>query len=416
MGTPGPGDDVLVSDEVSFREGSSSMSLSVFDLIRISCDSLQGNRLRSALTTLGVFMGVTAVSATLQVRSISTAVIAEEMQKREAPQVQAMMWSRDGKRLRLEDVDYLKSRLRGVQAIGTMMWVDFSATVIFEQKEGSAEINAVSEEHLQISGRSLLQGRFFSPADFSNYRPVAVIDRFLAEELFGGDNPIGQRIYWNARLYIVVGTVDTKARYQEDEPSGEMLIPMPLYAALTGRHHVGMISIRPERIAAMERLKTQVDNLLNQRYPGANVYVENNITDILEQQKTLDRVSRALLAVGAIALLVGGVGIANITIAAVMERTPEIGLRRAIGATSGDIMFQFILEAAILSLLGGVLAILTVHGVTVVVADRFELPYEFERKTAGLALGSALLVGVGAGFLPAMQASKLDPVQALRSR
>jgi putative ABC transport system permease protein len=392
------------------------MSLSVLDLIGISCDSLRGNLVRSALTTLGVFMGVTAVSATLQVRTISTEAIAQEMQKREAPQVQAFMWSRDGRRLRIEDVEYLRSRLSGVQAVGTMAWVDYSGTVIFEQKEATAEVTAVSEELLQISGRSILEGRFFSETDFINYRPVAVIDRFLAEALFEGSSPIGKRIYWDGRLYIVIGTVDTKMRDQDDEPSGEMLMTTSLYAALTSRHNIGVISIRPQRIEEMGQLEEQVKTLLTQRYPGGDIYSWNNIDDILEQQKTLDMVSRALLAVGAVALLVGGVGIANITIAAVMERTPEIGLRRAIGATEGDIMFQFILEAAILSVCGGALAIGTVHGLTVLVANHFELPYEFESKTAGLALGSALLVGVGAGFLPALQASKLDPVQALRSR
>ncbi|AFY80598.1 ABC transporter permease [Oscillatoria acuminata] len=392
------------------------MSLSTFNLIRISCDSLRGNRLRSALTTLGVFMGVTAVSATMQVKTISTSVISAEMEKREAPQVWTYLFSQDGRQLRADDVDYLKSRLTGVQEIGTRSWTTQDPTVIFDQKEAVVSINAVSQEYLEVSGRSLLQGRFFSLADFIHYRSVVVIDRLLAENLFEENNPIGEKVYWNGRLYIVVGIVDTKMRSQHDEPSGEMLIPLSLYSALTGRSNVGLILIRPERVTEMERLKEQVKTLLQQRYPDGDILVRANMEDILEQKKTLDMVSRALLAVGAIALLVGGVGIANITIAAVMERTPEIGLRRAIGATEGDIMFQFILEAAILSLLGGVLAISTVHGLTILVADRFELPYEFERKTAGLALGSALLVGVGAGFLPAMQASKLDPVQALRSR
>ena len=133
------------------------------------------------------------------------------------------------------------------------------------------------------------------------------------------------------------------------------------------------------------------------------------------QQQILQMTSLALSSVGVISLLVGGVGIANITIAAVVERTSEIGLRRAIGATQREIMLQFILEAALSSLIGGTFALVTVHGLTVVVAKTFTLPYEFEMSTAALSLGSALLVGVGAGFIPALRASKLDPVKALRS-
>jgi putative ABC transport system permease protein len=139
------------------------------------------------------------------------------------------------------------------------------------------------------------------------------------------------------------------------------------------------------------------------------------VEDILEQRQVLQLTSRALAAVGAIALLVGGVGIANIMIAAVTERTAEIGLRRAIGATQPEIMLQFMLEAGLLSLLGGAIAIGTVHGLTLIVSDVFELPYQFEASTAIFSLTSAMGVGVGASFLPALRASRLDPVKALRS-
>ncbi|MDY7020046.1 MAG: FtsX-like permease family protein, partial [Cyanobacteriota bacterium] len=163
-------------------------------------------------------------------------------------------------------------------------------------------------------------------------------------------------------------------------------------------------------------IEEQAIQLLEQRYPGSGFWSWNTVSDILEQKKTLESVSTALLVVGAISLLVGGVGIANVTIASVIERTPEIGLRRAIGATQNDVMLQFILEAAILSLVGGSLAVASVHGLTVLVAQRFEFPYEFESRSAAIALSSAVLVGIGAGFFPALRASQLDPVKALKGQ
>ncbi|MGB3495683.1 MAG: FtsX-like permease family protein, partial [Elainellaceae cyanobacterium] len=144
-------------------------------------------------------------------------------------------------------------------------------------------------------------------------------------------------------------------------------------------------------------------------------WVWNNVEDILEQQATLRLASRALTAVGAISLLVGGVGIANIMVASVAERTSEIGLRRAIGATQQEIMVQFILEAVLLSMIGGVGAIATVHALASTVAQQFELPYEFEAEIAAIAISSAVVVGIGSSFFPALQASQLDPVLALRS-
>ncbi|MEG4146712.1 ABC transporter permease [Microcoleus sp. Pol12B5] len=389
------------------------MSLSLVDLLRLTCISLSGNLLRSALTTVGVFMGVAAVSATLQVGSISRAVITKQLAEREAPQVKIFMW--DGLGLKLEDMEFLRQRLKGIQAISASNGFYFeSGKVVFQAEEAEPEMIAVSQDYLLTSGRQLMGGRFFSPTDFADYRPVVVIDELLATKLFKGDaEPVGKRIYAARRPYIIVGVMESK-QDSFGKPTGEMLVSMSVYKAIKGSQRINSISVRPYNLKDIKGVEKRAKKVLKQRFPQAELYVGNNVKKILEQQETLELASRGLLAVGVISLLVGGVGIANITIAAVMERTPEIGLRRAIGATQRDIMLQFILEAVILSLAGGIAAIVTVHGLTVVVADVFKLPYKFDSNTAALALGSALAVGVGAGFFPALRASQLDPVKALR--
>ena len=359
-------------------------------------------------------MGVAAVSATLQVGNISHAVISEQLAKREAPQIRIGMGGEVG--LKLEDMDFLRQRLKGVQAISASNWFGhYNTKVIFQAEEAETYIFAVSQYHLLTSGRRLMAGRFFSSNDFANYRPVVVIDEMLATQLFkGGNKPIGQRIYAEGRPYIVIGVMESKEGLF-GEPKGEMWVSMSVYKAMTGSQRIYSILVRPYNFKDIKKMEKQAKKVFQQRFPKAEIYVRNNVKTILEQQETLEMVSRALLAVGVISLLVGGVGIANITIASVMERTPEIGLRRAIGATQRDIMLQFILEAVILSLVGGIVAIVTVHGLTTVVADVFKLPYKFDSNTAALALGAALAVGVGAGFFPALRASQLDPVKALRT-
>ncbi|KOR34464.1 MULTISPECIES: ABC transporter permease [Planktothricoides] len=396
------------------------MSLTPIDLLKLTYLSLSGNLLRSALTSVGVFMGVAAVSATLQVGTISRAVVAKKLAEREAPQIIVFPYdaSNDWEPVdvKLEDIEFLRKRLVGSQAIAVINRV-YSWETRFRDRQANPQpkITAVSQGFLETSGRRIISGSFFTQADFDKYRPVVVIDEALVEALFLDSNPIGERIDIDGRPYFVRGVMETKLRGSWDEGNGEAIIPLSVYSALTGDQTLSLILIRPESLEEIDPMSEQVSKLLKRRFSGKELSTWNNIRDIKEQQDTLLMVSRSLLAVGAIALLVGGVGIANITIATVMERTAEIGLRRAIGATQADIMLQFILEAALLSLIGGILAIGTVHGITIVVADTFKLPYKFEPPTAGLALGSALLVGVGAGFFPALQASQLDPVKALSS-
>ncbi|MEC4811772.1 MAG: ABC transporter permease [Scytonema sp. PMC 1069.18] len=392
------------------------MALSAFDLLNITFRSLGKNPLRSALTTLGVFMGVAAVSATLQVGTISRTMIAQQLAKRGAPQVSVYPdWDSGGRstQLKLEDMEYLRQRLVGLRAISAFNWAGPTPTV-FQDKEFTPPMSPVSQDFLLTSGKALVSGRFFTAEDFASYRPVVVIDQLLAEQLFQKQNPLGQMIYAGQRPYIIVGIVATSLDANAP-PTGQLYVPISVYNALTGSRDIGSIQMRPDKLENVEDLSHQAEDLLLQRFPGQKFKFWNNVSDIIQQQKTLEMASQGLTAVGAIALLVGGVGIANIMIASVTERTAEIGLRRAVGATQREIMLQFILEAILLSLIGGSAGLGVVHGLTVVVADTFNLPYEFNDKIAVLALGSALLVGVGASLPPAVRASQIDPVKALRS-
>lgn len=389
------------------------MSLSPQDLIILTSKSLFSNRLRSSLTTFGVFMGVAAVNASLQVGAISRAIIAKQLAQRDAPQVQASVWSSEGRQPELEDMQFLRRRLKNVKAISASNFV-FAEQVFYQGEEGQPIMLAVTQNFIVTSGRKMLQGRFFNNADFESYRPVAVIDKFLADKLFQGENPIDKLIFASGRPFLVVGVVEDKMLAMQQEPKGTLLMPMSTYSSMTGSQGINAISIRPRNEDEMSDLKQQTEQLLKQRFPGAEVWAQSNIEDIVMQKQTLEMASWGLTGVGMISLLISGVGIANITIAAVIERTSEIGLRRAIGATKREILLQFILEAVILSLIGGAAAITTVHGLTVVISDTFGLPYQFETQTAALSLGSALVVGMGACFFPAVRASQLDPVQALR--
>lgn len=393
------------------------MSITPSDLLSLTYSSLRGNFMRSALTSLGVFMGVTAVSATLQARDISKAMITKQLAEREAPQVQIYPdWNPEGEAatLQLEDIEFLRKRLGGVRAISGNPWMYSSQTVLFGQREAKADRLAVSQEFLETSGRHLLQGRFLTETDFTNYRPVVVIDQFLVDALFREQNPLNQRIYVDNRPYFVVGVIESK-NAGWGEPTGLVLMTLALDSALTGNRTLNTITIRPDETENLESLGEQATQLLQQRHSGKTFWASSNIEDLKQQQQLINLASQALLALGGVSLVVGGVGIANITIASVRERTSEIGLRRAVGATQSEIMLQFLTEATVLSLVGGTMAILVVQVIITIIVISLGLPYQLNPITPAIALSSAFVVGVGAGFFPAWQASKLEPVQALRS-
>jgi len=384
------------------------MSLSLPHLILLTWSSLWRNPLRSGLTLVGVFMGVFAVDATLKVGTISTAIMEEELAERESPQVE--IWKGH---MTPEDREFLHQQLTGVKAIATKQYISWGGSVFFEDRQASATTSAVSEALLSTSGRQVIQGRAFTSKDFTEFRAVAIVDEYLVDQLFEDRNPINERLYIQGRPYTIIGIVATLPA--EGERQGLVFIPATIHYALTGSRTFHNLLIRPQSLEQLNDLEKQVEALMKQRFPQQGFWVGTNIDEILEQQTTLKLASQGLALVGLIALFVGGVGIANISIASVMERTAEIGLRLAIGATERDILHQFILEATLLSLVAGIMAIVTVHGVTLIVSDRFDLPYRFDPQVAGFSLGSALVVGMGAGLFPAWQASQLDPVKALRA-
>ncbi|MCD8487565.1 MAG: ABC transporter permease [Desertifilum sp.] len=163
------------------------------------------------------------------------------------------------------------------------------------------------------AGLRIVQGRFITETDYTHYRTSAVIDQFLASQLFREENPLAQRIYVSNRPYTVVGVIESKLA-SEEEPTGQLLIPLTTLSAIAGRRNVSGIILRPARLEELRSLQSQAEELVKQRYPDLrSYYISNNVDDVLEQQQTLELASQGLLVVGAIALLIGGVGIANIS-------------------------------------------------------------------------------------------------------
>lgn len=396
------------------------MPLSPLDLSLTTLRDLTGNWVRSGLTTLGIFMGVAAVNATLNIDTITQRVLQERLAARDNPNITPWVYGRNRPPVEFDEaaIAEIEQAVPGILSISRVsyLWgmeVQYQGTVT-----DSVDALSVSENYQRTTGRQLLSGRSFDPKDFDSYRPVTVIDTVLAQQLFQDKSPLGEGIFINGTRFTVIGLVENKNLYgsEEGEPTGMLWVPEPYGDLLQGGYGFGrQIQVALNSLDDYETTRDAVEAQLQQMFPGYELYMDGNVEDLYEEDQRQRASIRVLKAVGLLALVIGGVGIANITIAAIMERTREIGLRRAIGATDLEIMAQFIAEAALLSLIGGTAAVGTVHLLTKVATTTvFEAPYAFNWRDAAISMGAAFGVGVGASLLPALRVTQIDVVQALR--
>lgn len=364
-------------------------------------------------------MGVAAVSATLNIQSITNAQIKQKLAERDKPFVVPYLYSESFETPQLGAADRLalKQAIPVIRSISSIGEVYAIRSVQFESQEvNDIQVQGVSPNYLETTGRKMVKGRFFAPIDFAEFRPVAIVDEKLAATLFQERDPIRQTIFAAGNRFTVIGVTQSKSLGMDFKTQGTLWLSEELATALQGGFQTSNLQISPYALEDMKELRQKVEQVLQQRYPQMTIYLNDNASDLLAEKETQKIAAGALAVVGAIALGISGVGIANITIAAVMERTKEIGIRRAIGATQFEVMLQFILEAMLLSVIGGVSAIATVHGLTYVITTvAIPVPYEFSVQNSVLAMGSAVLVGVGFSFIPALRATKIDIVKALRS-
>ncbi|BAS60454.1 MULTISPECIES: ABC transporter permease [Leptolyngbya] len=397
------------------------MTLSFGDLLGTTWKSLANDLMRSGLTTLGVFMGVAAVNATLNIQTISSTQLALKLADRDQPYIVPFVQPQAETlppELGVADQQALRQAVPLIRSISKVGRVFSIRSVQFEGQEAKEiESNSVSLNYLETTGRRMVQGRFFDRADFDQYRPVVILDQKLAATLFAGQNPIRQAVYASGNRFTVIGVTQTKSSGSEFMRSEGMIwLTEPYATAIQGGFQYSTLQISAHRLEDIKELSEKIEQVLSQRYPQARVMIIDNAKDLVREQEAQKIASTALMLVGLVALGIGGVGIANITIASVIERTKEIGIRRAVGATQFEIMMQFILEATCLSVVGGAIAIITVHGITYVATSTvFPAPYKFSFNNTVLAMSSALLVGVGASFFPALRATQVNVVQALRS-
>ncbi|HUV38261.1 MAG TPA: ABC transporter permease [Planctomycetota bacterium] len=392
------------------------------DLIRIGVrEGLWAHRMRTFLTMLGVMFGVAAVIAIVSVTAGAKIQLMKHIEAMGANTIKiqedeevADARTRGSEGLSQKDVDALLSVVGDyIRQIAPMKKVNA------ELDEKSAEVWATTPVYPEIVNSIVSEGSFFSDQDLAGSRAVCVLGHEAAFALFGGQSPIGRRVNIGRTPYDVIGVL---ARKPQTDENFNQHIYVPLTAALRrvkrspGASELDRIMLGAREGEQVRTLKTLIEKILRRHHMGVQdftVFIQEEKLE--QQQKTRDVMNVVLAVMAGIALTVGGIGIMNIMLATVTERTREIGIRRAVGATQRDVLKQFLTEAVGISVVGGMVGIfLGWFGGWVITSYADLAESVFSVQAASLGFGVAVSVGLIFGIFPAWTAAKMDPIEALR--
>ena len=408
--------------------------MSAWQLLRVALRALAINKLRSALTMLGIVIGVGAVIVMIAVGAGAQARVEEQIRALGSNLLLVMPGATTAGGVRTgfgssstlseDDVAAINREISEALAAPALRG---SAQVIWGNSNWSTQIYGVTPQYLDVRQWPLASGRPFEPAEMAGAGKVCLIGATVAKQLFGTADPVDQMIRIKRVPFTIVGVLETKGQSLMGTDQDDVIL-MPITTARSRvlgssnaakQRSVGTIWIKVADDTATRPVEDQVRALLRQRHrlqAGADDdFSMRNLAEVMAAQEASSRVLALLLAaVASVSLLVGGIGIMNIMLVSVTERTREIGLRMAVGARTRDILGQFLVEAVTLSLIGGLIGVALGMGAAAAIASFAGWRVSLSPEAVGLAVAFAFVIGVFFGFYPARKAARLDPVEALR--
>ncbi len=408
--------------------------MNFFAALRSALRSLAANTLRSILTMLGIIIGVAAVITMIAVGKGATDRVQEQMKGLGSNIMLVLpggitaggvrLGAQTGQALTEEDALAIAKEVPEVQVAAPSMRT--GAQVVVGNTNWSTTIFGTTNDYLEAREWPLATGRGFEAAELQGSAKVAIIGQTVAQQLFGDADPLDQVIRVKKIPVTVIGLLDKKGQNSQGQDQDDIVIvPLSTYrnriqGGTGGKlKRIGSVSVKVREGQSMKAAEDNIKELLRQRLkvqPGADEpFSIRNLTEILQAQEASSRIMTLLLAaVAGISLIIGGIGIMNIMLVSVTERTREIGLRMAVGARGRDILTQFLIEAVTLSLIGGAIGVLLGGAATWAVGYFAGWQVSMTASSIVLSAGFSAFVGVFFGFYPARRASKLLPIQALR--
>lgn len=400
-------------------------------------ESLTGNKMRSGLTILGIVIGVAAVIALVSIGRGAQAQITAQIQSvgtnlvfvRPGSIQQGGVASGAGSAGTLTEAD-AEALYNASNVIGVAPQMDGRAQIAYLGQNANTRIVGVTPDYAMVMNFQLADGEFVSSANMVGRSLVAVLGSAVADRLFGGvGGAVGQSVRLNGQPYRVIGVLVSKGGSGFGNQDDQVLVPLTTARTrLTGGNNfrganvINTINIQVDDAANMATAIESITAILRERHNtdvGSDDFTVQNQQDILATAtQVTDTLTLFLAGIAAISLLVGGIGIMNIMLVSVTERTREIGVRKALGARHSDILYQFLVESAVLSLVGGLIGVAIGWGIALLVAQiqigTSSITPAVEADAVLLALGFSVAVGLFFGLYPANRAATLEPVEALR--
>ena len=398
----------------------------LWNALLLALREIRRNLLRSTLTMLGIVIGVAAVITMVTIGSGATAKVTAQVASLGSNLLIVRPGQRVGFGLRatappfdLRDIEALRREIPGIAAISPS--ASQGMTAVFGNLNWSTAVTGTDNEYFQVRNWTVASGRPFTDSELRAGAAVCVIGETVRRQLFGRQDPVGSRLRLGAVACEVIGLLASKGQSAMGSDQDDLvLVPLrTFWRRIAGNREVTLIQLSAREGVATERVARDIERLLRERrHITGGEDADFSVMDMKEVGQTLagtTQVMTTLLgAVAAVSLIVGGIGIMNIMLVSVTERTREIGIRLAIGALEREVLMQFLVEAVVLSCCGGVLGIALALVASMMLADMLKVPFILDGGIVVLAFLFSAAVGIIFGYFPARKAARLDPIEALR--
>ena len=416
----------------------------MFENIRLAFQGIWGHKLRSVLTMLGIIIGIAAIITIVSTIKGTNEQIKENLigagnnvvtvQLNQGGYQYDMTWNGipQGVRTITEETRQELETISGVEEAALYTARNYAEQIYYRNTQYNGQIFGVDSHYLHVYGYQVKSGRGFTESDFRNFRKVALVDSTTVTNLFGGKDPVGKTIEISGDVFTVVGVVALSEEFvptinsindywmYANTSSGSIYLPISLWPTVYRFDEPQNVAIKVKNTDVMTSAGKDAADLLTEKQimDRENSEFDYRSQDMLEQAQQLQSMSEStnaqLIWIASISLLVGGIGVMNIMLVSVTERTSEIGLKKAIGAKKRRILFQFLTEAAVLTSLGGIIGVASGIGLAQLISRMMQIPVAIDAAAIAISVVFSMLIGVVFGLLPAVKAANLNPIEALR--